>query len=85
MSNVIAINGGGIPGEPDAEIITEIESILALAKSGAITGFAYAVTKPDMVFSTGWVGIAGTRNDLMASVMLLSHRLAAAVHQQNTA
>lgn len=79
MSNVIALAPGNIPGEPDPEIIATLEGLLERAKSGELTGLAYATVTLDGTQGTGWQGVAGTRHPLGTAVMMLSHRYASAL------
>lgn len=75
MSKVVAFKDHIIPGDPNLEIVADIEQLLDEAKSGALTGFAYAAIR-DNDNGTGWCGNAGTREALGAAIMMLNHRYA---------
>jgi len=76
MSNVISLAPGNVPGEPDPDIIATLEGLLERAKSGEMTGIAYATVAIDGTQGTGWNGVAGTRHPLGTAVMMLSYRYA---------
>lgn len=45
------------PGEPDAEVVTELEDLLERAKSGQISGLAYSYTYSDGATGNRYVGV----------------------------
>ena len=80
--NVVALPGFAVPrpeNEPDQEIVSQLEDLLAAAKSGSLVGIAYATVScnPTRVGSAWHSGIY--RHDLAAAVMMLSHRLSYAL------
>ena len=76
MSKVVSFQANIIPGNPNPDIVMEIERLLDEAKSGDLTGFAYCTIRNDNK-GTGWSGNAGTRDSLGAAIMMLHHRYAA--------
>jgi len=45
--NVIALNGGPVPGEPDPFVVEMLERVLAQAKAGEVTGIAFVMWRRD--------------------------------------
>lgn len=73
---VVSIHGHSIPGEPEAGVVEDLERLLAMAKDGALSAFAYATVKTNGAQATGWSGGSGTRHPLGTAIMMLSHRYA---------
>lgn len=73
MANVVPFGEKTVPGEPVAEVVETLETLLAEAKAGNMRAFAYAVTRASGV-ATGWDGDAGTKYELAAAIMALQHR-----------
>ncbi|MEJ8571230.1 hypothetical protein [Microbaculum marinum] len=74
MADISTIHGGTVPGEPDADVIEDLERLLAQARRGSLTGFAYAAIHLDGTKATGWSGVAGTRDPLAAGISILQAR-----------
>jgi hypothetical protein len=74
-SQVVSIHGATPHGEPVAEIVETIESLLARARAGDIQAFAFALAHTEgNGFANGWDGNAGTRDQLGSAIAHLSHR-----------
>ena len=73
MSKVVAINGHTVPGEPNSDIIDELERLLDQARSGDLDAIAYCTVRKGCA-GTGWVGGSGMRYPIGAAVMMLHHR-----------
>ena len=76
MSQIIAFKGGSIPGVADPDIVAELERLLEEAKSGDLQAIAYCTVRDDEK-GTGWVGMAGTRDSIAASIAILQFRYCA--------
>lgn len=74
MGEVLAVHGGHVTGEPDKDIIKELEELLAKAKSGDLIGFAYAEVLSNQDQGTGWCGVAGTRHPMGTAIDILQLR-----------
>lgn len=68
-----------LPGEPFGDLVTDLERLLADAKSGELRALAYAAIRKNEEIGTGWTGDHGTRNPLGLGILLLHHRYAEAV------
>lgn len=79
MAEIKTIHGGRVPGAPSAQVIEDLERLLAHAKEGKLIGFAYAGAHQDGSQVTGWSGEAGTRHPVGTAIMMLSHRYAVAL------
>jgi hypothetical protein len=79
MADIATIHGGRMPGSPSAEILDDLEMLMARAKAGTLIGFAYATCNEDGSQATGWSGEAGSRHPLGTAVMMLQHRYASAM------
>lgn len=77
--NVVPFGTQAQPGEPVPDVLATLEELLRRARTGDIRALAYATVTEGRVLGSGWTGVAGTRNDLVASVTLLSHRLTTSV------
>ncbi len=73
-AEVVSLHGDTQEGEPDPEIVAKIEWLLAQAKAGQITSFAYCATHPGASVGTGWSGIHGTSFALGGAVAMLNTR-----------
>jgi hypothetical protein len=73
-AEVISLRGDARDGEPDEEIVERLEGLLAEAKSGQLTGMAYAVTRPGDSVGTGWAGMYGTTFSLGGAILMLQLR-----------
>lgn len=78
MSKVIAFKYNTIPGEPNKDIIEDLERLLAEAKAGQLEAIAYCTVRQGAL-GTGWVGGSGTRSAVSSAILMLSHRYAAAL------
>ena len=78
MTKVVAIYGNTVPGEPNADMITDLERMLEEAKSGELQAIAYCTVREGHK-GTGWVGNSGTRDSIAAAIAMLSHRYADAL------
>lgn len=76
MSNVFSLKGAPIPGEPNADVIAELEDILAAAKQGELQAFAIA-TVAGSGKGTGWVVGPGDDDKLAASIAALAFQFTA--------
>jgi len=56
-------------------IISVIEKILALAKTGTLTGVAIATTHGDLSTGSSWCMEEATFAECLGSVVLLQHRM----------
>ena len=74
MSKVVAFKDSILPGEANPDLVSDIEALLAMAKSGHIQAIAYAVVKIDDVISTGWNGSGGMRSPLGCALGILNSR-----------
>ncbi|WWT39898.1 hypothetical protein [Microcystis phage Mwe-JY08] len=84
--SVVAFTGGlGAvdPRKPYADLVAEIEHLLARAKSGELRALAYASVDAYGNTGSGWEGEPGTLIPLAASVLLLQHRYAHAALQDD--
>lgn len=83
MAEIKTIHGGRVPGEPSAQVIEDLERLLAQAKDGTLIGFAYAGAHQDGSQVTGWSGEAGTRHPVGTAIMMLFHRYSARLLDQS--
>lgn len=63
-----------LPDEADSEIISKLEELLEMAKSGELRGVAYATVRRNNILGTGWIGTAGTRHPLSGAIGMLNTR-----------
>ena len=77
MSNIIPLQGSIIPGQPNPDIVEELESLLAAARSGDLLAFAFCTVYADEKGS-GWAGNGGTRDSIHAAIAMLHHRFTSA-------
>ncbi len=61
-------------GEPNEELVSELEGMLSDAQSGHLRAVAYASVDRDRAIVTTWCGNCD-RHDMMAGVAKLNHRL----------
>lgn len=73
MTKIVALNGNIIPGQPNPDIVADLEFLLEQAKSGSLAAFAFCTVYAD-VKGTGWSGNGGTRDSLHAAIAMLQHR-----------
>lgn len=78
MSKVIAFKDNTIPGEPNKNIIDELERLLAEAKAGQLDAIAYCAVRQRTI-GTGWAGGSGARSAISSAILMLSHRYAGAL------
>ena len=78
MTNIVAIYGNTVPGEPNQDMIDDLDRMLGEAKSGELQAIAYCTVR-DGHKSTGWVGNSGTSDSIAAAIAMLSHRYADAL------
>ena len=74
---VVAFKGESAPGEVNAELVAELESLLARAKAAEIAGMAFAVALPDGLMECGWTNCTQGRYGLAPGILALSHRYGA--------
>lgn len=74
MSNVIALGSTVLPGEPNPEIIEDLEGLLERARSGELRALAYTTLGAQNTIGTGWAGSDGSRYPLGAAIGMLFHR-----------
>lgn len=77
--SVVAFNGGPIPGEPVADVVERLETLLERAKAGEVVAIAFALLRPDGLVTTGWEVPDGERLRMAPGVMILAHRYGAAL------
>ena len=73
------LHGNTAPGEPVADVVADLEMLLAQAKTGNIRAVAYSAVKAGGSASTGWAGDGGTIHDLGAGIGYLFHRFFSAM------
>lgn len=78
MSEIVAFKGNTVPGEPNKDIIADLEQLLSEAKAGQISAIAYCTVRQGTI-GTGWAGGSGTRGDMSSAILMLSHRYAGAL------
>lgn len=74
MGDVVTVHGGHIAGQPDEDVIKQLEQLLERAKAGTLIGFAYATVGSQIEQATGWVGAAGTRHAIGTAIDILQQR-----------
>lgn len=74
MSAVIPIHGGRRPGEPDPDLVADLEKLLARARAGDLLALGFATVDEHGKLGTGWVGAGGTRWPLGCAIAMLGHR-----------
>jgi hypothetical protein len=77
--SVVPFGDSILPGEPNPELVAELERLLSAARSGDLRALAYATVREGNALGTGWRGSDGTRNSVGMSIMLLHHRYSASV------
>lgn len=77
--SVVAFKNSIPPGQPNPDMVAEVERLLERAKSGELRGLAYATFATGDITGTGWVGSDGSRHPLSSAIAMLSHRYAAAL------
>ena len=60
-----------LPGEVDAELVAELDELLAQAKRGEVIAAAWVVYRPNDTLAHGWSGAGGTRFQIGAGIMAL--------------
>jgi hypothetical protein len=78
MSKVVAFRENTIPGEPNADVIEDLERLLSEARSGELEAVAYCTVRKGII-GTGWVGGSGTRGSISSAILMLGHRYADAL------
>ncbi len=78
MSKVVAFKDNTIPGEPNQDIIDELERLLSEAMSGQLEAIAYSTVRQGAI-GTGWAGGSGTRGNISSAILMLSYRYASAL------
>lgn len=68
---VVSLHGNTIEGEPDPEVIAQLEQLLAEAKAGTLTGIAFATTHSNRNVGKGWSGLPGTRFQLGGAIGMM--------------
>lgn len=69
------------PGEPNLDMVEELERLLSEARSGELRGIAYATFKMGGSTGTGWSGSDGSRLPLGAAIMMLHSRYGEALRE----
>jgi hypothetical protein len=75
MAEVHRLTNAGPIVEPVAEIIEELEKLLAEARAGEIKGFAYFLVDGADCVGTNWVSGCARCNDMVAGVARLHHTI----------
>ena len=75
MSNVISLTGNIPHGEPNQDIIEDLERLLEEAKSGELRGLVYGVVRKNGHLGNGFSASGDEIIKLVASAALASHRL----------
>lgn len=75
-AEVVKLTGRLLPGEVSEDIVVAIEGLLARAKAGEISAFAWAGYATNDATFNGWEGEGGTMFQLGASIMVLQSRYA---------
>jgi hypothetical protein len=75
-AEVVKLTERLLPGEVSEDIVAAIEGLLARAKSGEISAFAWAGYATNDATFNGWESEGGTMFQLGASIMVLQSRYA---------
>lgn len=64
----------GVPGAPIVNdmLVSELQSVLAMAQAGQLTSIAVALVHSNGTVSSSWCGAAGEQLHLIAAVAVLS-------------
>ena len=73
MSNIHALPGNIIPGEPDEQVVALLRKYLELAEAGHLTGVGIAAVSNESMYKTEFYGVAGTLFSLGFAISILSH------------
>lgn len=85
MSNIVNLHGEPIDppaiGDPNLDLIVELESLLGRARAGEIQAVAWAYSTQDGTVGTGWRGAKGTRHFISTALLILQHRYSEALRK----
>jgi hypothetical protein len=74
MGKITSIHGGPLPHEPNAELVTTLEELLAEAKAGKLIALAYGTVSEDAKVGSGWDCGTGSLSMLGMAITVLSAR-----------